>query len=129
MYDYLYLANLRQEWEEVKKAAIRAPQPEVRRYVLPLDIHRVRAETQTHKQTAVWSVVTRVCLKIEILVSPISTFGPVKTTNLIVFCLHFYFTDSATQSSEKKEKKIICGSVTKNKSCYCVLPGAIYKVT
>ncbi|TNM88141.1 hypothetical protein fugu_006362 [Takifugu bimaculatus] len=29
------------EWEEVKKAAMRAPQPEVRRYVLPLDIHRI----------------------------------------------------------------------------------------
>ncbi|XP_003977539.1 retinal Mueller cells isomerohydrolase [Takifugu rubripes] len=40
VYNYLYLANLRQEWEEVKKAAMRAPQPEVRRYVLPLDIHR-----------------------------------------------------------------------------------------
>uniref|UniRef100_A0AAQ4RLS3 Retinoid isomerohydrolase RPE65 n=1 Tax=Gasterosteus aculeatus aculeatus TaxID=481459 RepID=A0AAQ4RLS3_GASAC len=40
VYDYLYLANLKGEWEEVKKAAMRAPQPEVRRYVLPLDIHR-----------------------------------------------------------------------------------------
>uniref|UniRef100_M3ZES5 Retinoid isomerohydrolase RPE65 b n=1 Tax=Xiphophorus maculatus TaxID=8083 RepID=M3ZES5_XIPMA len=40
VYNYLYLANLRQEWEQVKKAAMRAPQPEVRRYVLPLDIHR-----------------------------------------------------------------------------------------
>uniref|UniRef100_A0A672KSU1 Retinoid isomerohydrolase RPE65 n=1 Tax=Sinocyclocheilus grahami TaxID=75366 RepID=A0A672KSU1_SINGR len=40
VYNYLYLANVRQNWEEVKKAAIRAPQPEVRRYVLPLDIHR-----------------------------------------------------------------------------------------
>ncbi|XP_061635697.1 retinal Mueller cells isomerohydrolase-like isoform X2 [Phyllopteryx taeniolatus] len=39
VYNYLYLANLRGEWEEVKKAAMRAPQPEVRRYVLPLDIH------------------------------------------------------------------------------------------
>lgn len=42
VYNYLYLANVRQNWEEVKKAAMRAPQPEVRRYVLPLDIHRVR---------------------------------------------------------------------------------------
>uniref|UniRef100_A0A8C2E2K2 Retinoid isomerohydrolase RPE65 n=1 Tax=Cyprinus carpio TaxID=7962 RepID=A0A8C2E2K2_CYPCA len=42
VYNYLYLANVRQNWEEVKKAALRAPQPEVRRYVLPLDIHRVR---------------------------------------------------------------------------------------
>uniref|UniRef100_A0A8C5G0R6 Retinal Mueller cells isomerohydrolase-like n=1 Tax=Gouania willdenowi TaxID=441366 RepID=A0A8C5G0R6_GOUWI len=41
VYNYLYLANLRQEWEEVKKAAVNAPQPEVRRYVLPLDVHRV----------------------------------------------------------------------------------------
>ncbi|XP_034035342.1 retinal Mueller cells isomerohydrolase-like isoform X2 [Thalassophryne amazonica] len=39
VYNYLYLANLRQEWEELKKAASRAPQPEVRRYVLPLHIH------------------------------------------------------------------------------------------
>lgn len=41
VYNYLYLANLKQEWEEVKKAAMRAPQPEVRRYVLPLDINSV----------------------------------------------------------------------------------------
>uniref|UniRef100_A0A7N6BTK1 Retinoid isomerohydrolase RPE65 n=1 Tax=Anabas testudineus TaxID=64144 RepID=A0A7N6BTK1_ANATE len=40
VYNYLYLANLKGEWEEVKRAALRAPQPEVRRYVLPLDIHR-----------------------------------------------------------------------------------------
>uniref|UniRef100_A0A8C1NPS1 Retinoid isomerohydrolase RPE65 n=1 Tax=Cyprinus carpio TaxID=7962 RepID=A0A8C1NPS1_CYPCA len=40
VYNYLYLANMRQNWEEVKKAAMRAPQPEVRRYVLPLDINR-----------------------------------------------------------------------------------------
>ncbi|XP_027146349.1 retinal Mueller cells isomerohydrolase [Larimichthys crocea] len=40
VYNYLYMANIKQEWEEVKKAAMRAPQPEVRRYVLPLDIHR-----------------------------------------------------------------------------------------
>lgn len=42
VYNYLYLANLKQNWEEVKKAALRAPQPEVRRYVLPLDLHKVR---------------------------------------------------------------------------------------
>ncbi|KAM3875671.1 retinal Mueller cells isomerohydrolase-like [Diretmus argenteus] len=40
VYKYLYLANLRAEWEELKKAMMSAPQPEVRRYVLPLDIHR-----------------------------------------------------------------------------------------
>ncbi|XP_033821270.1 retinal Mueller cells isomerohydrolase-like [Periophthalmus magnuspinnatus] len=40
VYNYLYLANLREDWEEVKKAAMKAPQPEARRYVLPLDIHR-----------------------------------------------------------------------------------------
>ncbi|XP_076132441.1 retinal Mueller cells isomerohydrolase isoform X1 [Alosa pseudoharengus] len=40
VYNYLYLANLRQNWEEVKKEAMRAPQPEVRRYVLPIDVHR-----------------------------------------------------------------------------------------
>ncbi|XP_071007560.1 retinal Mueller cells isomerohydrolase [Oncorhynchus clarkii lewisi] len=40
VYNYLYLANLRENWEEVKKAAMRAPQPEVRRYVLPIDVHR-----------------------------------------------------------------------------------------
>uniref|UniRef100_A0A8C7Q7T6 Retinoid isomerohydrolase RPE65 n=1 Tax=Oncorhynchus mykiss TaxID=8022 RepID=A0A8C7Q7T6_ONCMY len=41
VYNYLYLANLRENWEEVKKAAMRAPQPEVRRYVLPMDVHKV----------------------------------------------------------------------------------------
>lgn len=41
VYNYLYMANLRQEWEEMKKAAMKAPQPEVRRYVLPLDINSV----------------------------------------------------------------------------------------
>lgn len=40
MYNYLWLANLRANWEEVKKAAMMAPQPEVRRYVIPLDIHK-----------------------------------------------------------------------------------------
>uniref|UniRef100_A0A8K9USY5 Retinoid isomerohydrolase RPE65 n=1 Tax=Oncorhynchus mykiss TaxID=8022 RepID=A0A8K9USY5_ONCMY len=40
VYNYLYLANLRENWEEVKKAAMRAPQPEVRRYVLPMDVHK-----------------------------------------------------------------------------------------
>ncbi|XP_030640344.1 retinal Mueller cells isomerohydrolase [Chanos chanos] len=40
VYNYLYLANLRENWEDVKKAAMRAPQPEVRRYVLPLDVNR-----------------------------------------------------------------------------------------
>lgn len=45
VYNYLYLANLREEWEEVKKAASRAPQPEVRRYVLPLDIYKVSLNT------------------------------------------------------------------------------------
>lgn len=46
VYNYLYMANVREEWEEVKKSAARAPQPEVRRYVLPLDIHRVSLRTQ-----------------------------------------------------------------------------------
>lgn len=41
VYNYLYLANLRENWEEVKKAAMRAPQPEVRRYVLPMDVYKV----------------------------------------------------------------------------------------
>uniref|UniRef100_A0A8C7E6P4 Retinoid isomerohydrolase n=1 Tax=Naja naja TaxID=35670 RepID=A0A8C7E6P4_NAJNA len=40
VYNYLYLANLRENWEEVKKNAQKAPQPEVRRYVLPLDIEK-----------------------------------------------------------------------------------------
>jgi len=48
VYNYLYLANLKEEWEEVKRAAMRAPQPEVRRYVLPLDIHRVSLHTHKH---------------------------------------------------------------------------------
>lgn len=41
IYNYLYLANLRENWEEVKKNARKAPQPEVRRYVLPLNIDKV----------------------------------------------------------------------------------------
>ncbi|KAG7269319.1 hypothetical protein CRUP_031839 [Coryphaenoides rupestris] len=40
VYNYLWLANLRANWDEVKKAAMMAPQPEVRRYVIPLDIHK-----------------------------------------------------------------------------------------
>ncbi|XP_056388738.1 retinoid isomerohydrolase [Hyla sarda] len=40
IYNYLYLANLRENWEEVKRLAEKAPQPEVRRYVLPLDIQK-----------------------------------------------------------------------------------------
>ncbi|KAI1883310.1 hypothetical protein AGOR_G00243880 [Albula goreensis] len=40
VYNYLYLANLRENWDEVKKAAMMAPQPEVRRYVIPMDVHR-----------------------------------------------------------------------------------------
>lgn len=41
VYNYLWLANLRANWDEVKKAAMMAPQPEVRRYVIPLDVHKV----------------------------------------------------------------------------------------
>lgn len=41
VYNYLYLANLRENWEEVKRNAMKAPQPEVRRYVLPLTIDKV----------------------------------------------------------------------------------------
>ncbi|XP_043855746.1 retinoid isomerohydrolase isoform X5 [Dromiciops gliroides] len=40
VYNYLYLANLRENWEEVKRNATKAPQPEVRRYVLPLTINK-----------------------------------------------------------------------------------------
>ncbi|XP_007480468.2 retinoid isomerohydrolase isoform X2 [Monodelphis domestica] len=40
VYNYLYLANLRENWEEVKRNAKKAPQPEVRRYVLPLAINK-----------------------------------------------------------------------------------------
>ncbi|XP_061835312.1 retinoid isomerohydrolase [Nerophis lumbriciformis] len=40
VYNYLWLANLRANWEEVKKAAMIAPQPEVRRYVIPLDVNK-----------------------------------------------------------------------------------------
>ncbi|MBN3285545.1 RP65C isomerohydrolase, partial [Polyodon spathula] len=39
--NYLCLANLKEDWDEVKKNAMMAPQPEVRRYVLPLDDDRV----------------------------------------------------------------------------------------
>lgn len=41
VYNYLWLANLRANWEEVKQAAMIAPQPEVRRYVIPLDVNKV----------------------------------------------------------------------------------------
>ncbi|XP_072130787.1 retinoid isomerohydrolase-like isoform X1 [Mobula birostris] len=41
IYNYLWLANLRENWEELKLNAKKAPQPEVRRYVLPLDINNV----------------------------------------------------------------------------------------
>ncbi|XP_051855417.1 retinoid isomerohydrolase isoform X1 [Antechinus flavipes] len=40
VYNYLYLANLRENWEEVKRNAIKAPQPEVRRYILPVVINK-----------------------------------------------------------------------------------------
>ncbi|XP_031410744.1 retinoid isomerohydrolase isoform X3 [Meleagris gallopavo] len=40
VYNYLYLANLRANWDEVKKQAEKAPQPEARRYVLPLRIDK-----------------------------------------------------------------------------------------
>ena len=41
VYNYLYLANLRANWDEVKQQAEKAPQPEARRYVLPLTIDKV----------------------------------------------------------------------------------------
>ncbi|KAL6082760.1 hypothetical protein STEG23_019575 [Scotinomys teguina] len=41
VYNYLYLANLRENWDEVKRNAMKAPQPEVRRYVLPLTINKL----------------------------------------------------------------------------------------
>nr|AFZ78092.1 retinoid isomerohydrolase [Petromyzon marinus] len=37
IYNYLYLANMRENWEELKRNAYKAPQPEVRRYVLPIN--------------------------------------------------------------------------------------------
>ncbi|XP_074953412.1 LOW QUALITY PROTEIN: retinoid isomerohydrolase [Phalacrocorax aristotelis] len=40
VYNYLYLANLRANWDEVKRQAEKAPQPEARRYVLPLNIDK-----------------------------------------------------------------------------------------
>lgn len=43
VYNYLYLANLRANWDEVKQQAEKAPQPEARRYVLPLNIDKVPA--------------------------------------------------------------------------------------
>ncbi|KGL77041.1 Retinoid isomerohydrolase, partial [Tinamus guttatus] len=43
VYNYLYLANLRANWDEVKRQAEKAPQPEARRYVLPLSIDKVPA--------------------------------------------------------------------------------------
>lgn len=41
IYNYLYLANLRSNWDEVKRHAEKAPQPEARRYVLPLNFDKV----------------------------------------------------------------------------------------
>lgn len=38
VYNYLYLSNLRDKWENLKNCALEAPQPEVRRYVLPLHL-------------------------------------------------------------------------------------------
>ncbi|TNN64919.1 Retinoid isomerohydrolase [Liparis tanakae] len=35
---------MRANWEEVKKAAMMAPQPEVRRYVIPLDVNKATFE-------------------------------------------------------------------------------------
>lgn len=52
VYNYLWLANLRANWEEVKKAAMMAPQPEVRRYVIPLDIHKASRIRQTSRIAA-----------------------------------------------------------------------------
>lgn len=52
VYNYLWLANLRANWEEVKKAAMMAPQPEVRRYVIPLDIHKASRISQTSQIAA-----------------------------------------------------------------------------
>ncbi|XP_027507359.1 DEP domain-containing protein 1A isoform X3 [Corapipo altera] len=40
IYNYLYLVNLRANWDEVKRHAEKAPQPEARRYVLPLNIDK-----------------------------------------------------------------------------------------
>lgn len=44
MYNFLWLANLRSNWDEVKKNAVRAPHPEVRRFVIPLDIYKVSSK-------------------------------------------------------------------------------------
>lgn len=46
VYNYLYLANLRANWDEVKRQAEKAPQPEARRYVLPLNIDKVPVPLQ-----------------------------------------------------------------------------------
>ncbi|XP_070259474.1 retinoid isomerohydrolase isoform X3 [Myotis yumanensis] len=54
VYNYLYLANLRENWEEVKKNASKAPQPEVRRYVLPLNIDKLCKLNVKTKETWVW---------------------------------------------------------------------------
>ncbi|XP_044882046.1 retinoid isomerohydrolase isoform X4 [Mauremys mutica] len=54
VYNYLYLANLRSNWEEVKKHAEKAPQPEARRYVLPLNIDKLCKLNVKTKETWVW---------------------------------------------------------------------------
>ncbi|XP_041960688.1 retinoid isomerohydrolase [Alosa sapidissima] len=38
VYNFLWLANLRSNWEDVKRNAVRAPHPEVRRYAIPLNV-------------------------------------------------------------------------------------------
>lgn len=55
VYNFLWLANLRANWDEVKKNAVRAPHPEVRRFVIPLDIYRVSTQGAVcllHKSSA-----------------------------------------------------------------------------
>lgn len=64
VYNYLYLANLRANWDEVKRQAEKAPQPEARRYVLPLNIDKVPAGTSVCTIPAVCGRVLQVLCQV-----------------------------------------------------------------
>lgn len=82
VYNYLYLANLKQEWDEVKKAAIRAPQPEVRRYVLPLDLHKVSEKVPKNEEGGRLVSETQ---------SSSTTFGCPKSVGSIWLSVYFWY--------------------------------------
>lgn len=66
VYNYLWLANLRANWEEVKKAAMMAPQPEVRRYVIPLDIHKVSVALRQLGHWLLWTATSLMMIYVSV---------------------------------------------------------------